>query len=127
MSTGRSAAWVLKRCADTAAAAFHLLDVWRKSSKQAERHRRPDGARHMVLLAWAFAPSISGGVYRPASLARYAARAGWRVTVIAGPSETQSDAGTALLEYVGKDVRILRVPDSATRIIPSYRLFPSID
>ena len=40
---------------------------------------------HLLLLAWSFPPEINGGVYRPVSLAKYAARAGWRVTVSSGP------------------------------------------
>jgi hypothetical protein len=42
--------------------------------------------RHLVILAWFFAPDINGGVYRPAALARNARDNGYRVTVFASPA-----------------------------------------
>jgi glycosyltransferase involved in cell wall biosynthesis len=93
-------------------------------------HRRRSRAaalpRHLLLLAWTFPPRTSGGVFRPAALARYATQRGWRVTVIceAEPPKSSS-AGRHMLEYVGPSARILRVSPSTLR--PSYRAFPSVD
>ena len=42
-------------------------------------------APHLLLFAWSFPPELNGGVYRPVSLAKYAVRAGWRVSVASGP------------------------------------------
>lgn len=82
--------------------------------------------RHLLLLAWLFPPRISGGVYRPAALARYARERGWDVTVITGPAPADPDAaGRYMLDYVGQDVRVLEVPDGEFKT--SYRAFPRVD
>lgn len=80
----------------------------------------------LLILVGEFAPAIAGGVYRPAALARYAHQAGRDVTVVtaAAPSEP-SQAGLALLDYVGTAVHIERF--SASGLAPSFRLFPQID
>lgn len=87
----------------------------------------PEPARpHLLLLAWLFPPHISGGVYRPSALVKYARKRGWDVTVIAGSSsEPVTEAGQAMLDYVGGDVEIHRV--TSPTLVPSYRFFPRID
>lgn len=87
---------------------------------------RRANTRHLLLLAWFFPPTISGGVYRPLSFARRAAELGWQVTVIAGPAPQQaSSAGEHLLRGLPSSVRVLRISESELK--PSYRLFPQID
>lgn len=82
--------------------------------------------RRMLLLASQFAPEISGGVYRPAALAKYATQSGWNVTVVTrAATAIPSDAGLALLDYVGPDVQIERFFPSS--LSPFYRLFSQID
>jgi glycosyltransferase involved in cell wall biosynthesis len=77
---------------------------------------------HLLLFAWHFPPAINGGVYRPHSLARHAAKAGWRVTVLAGPlGEMESAAGIELAQSLPPAVKVCRAPASPT---PSYRLIP---
>ena len=82
--------------------------------------------RRFVLLVTGFPPDISGGVYRPASLAKYAPQFGWNPTVVTHPAPTaHSEAGNALLEYVGPHARVLRTP--AEPLQPSHRLFLQVD
>ncbi|MBK8918975.1 MAG: glycosyltransferase [Azonexus sp.] len=73
-----------------------------------------------------FAPAITGGVYRPAALARHLVQAGMEVEVLAvtGP-EVPTPAGLQLLEQIGAAVLIHRIPES-TRVT-SYRFFPRVD
>jgi glycosyltransferase involved in cell wall biosynthesis len=80
---------------------------------------------HLLLFAWSFPPEINGGVYRPTSLAKYAVRAGWRVTVSAGPLTGQpSAAGIDLRNSLPDTVGIFRaLPAPPT----SYKLLPKID
>lgn len=88
-------------------------------------HIRPRAAArteltpHLLLMAWAFPPEVGGGVDRPAALAKYAARAGWKVTVIASPLDNP-----ALLAEAPKKVHVIRVPPA---LRASYRLLPKID
>jgi glycosyltransferase involved in cell wall biosynthesis len=82
--------------------------------------------RHLLLLAWAFPPRTGGGVYRPAALARYASRRGWRVTVLSARApEVVGTAGRHILDYVGSAARILPVTTPTLR--PSHRGFPNVD
>ena len=77
---------------------------------------------HILLFAWDFPPAINGGVYRPHSLAKHAAKAGWQVTVLSGPLEEQEGAaGVDLLKSLPPAVKIFRAPRAQA---PSYRLIP---
>lgn len=114
---------LISRAVDSALAHWRLL---------AEGLRRPARSpavpsdRRLLLLVSEFAPAIAGGVYRPAALARYATDMGWQVTVVTGPAPASpTEAGQRLLEYIGDEVRIVRT--TASRLRPSYRLFPDID
>lgn len=122
----------LKRIANSG----RLLASWAKLRASAipslQMPLRPNGntapqdlggrSPHLLLFAWHFPPAINGGVYRPHSLARYAAKAGWRVTVLAGPlEETESAAGIELAQSLPPAVRVCRAPAPST---PSYRLIP---
>lgn len=82
--------------------------------------------RQLLLLAWQFPPQVTGGVYRPLSFARYAAKRGWNVTVLCSNAPDKiSPAGQYLLEQLPVDVRILRVkPNDETF---SYAYFPKLD
>lgn len=90
-------------------------------------HKQAKGDRkHILILVWEFPPHVSGGVYRPAALARYMARSGWRVTVLCkAPPENITEAGQYLKEYVGPSVEYLYIQPSTLQ--PSYRAFPSVD
>ena len=80
---------------------------------------------HLLLIAWSFPPEINGGVYRPVALAKYAVRAGWKVTVTSGPLKSpQSEAGIELLNSLPSTVGIFRaLPAPPT----SYKLLPKVD
>jgi glycosyltransferase involved in cell wall biosynthesis len=80
---------------------------------------------HLLLFAWSFPPEISGGVYRPVSLVKYALRAGWRVTISSGHLKDQpSAAGIDLLNSLPASVGISRaLPPLPT----SYKLLPVVD
>lgn len=80
-----------------------------------------------LLLAWAFPPAITGGVYRPLSWARYSSCKGWNLSVLAGPNTTSpSLPGLLLLENLPQEVDIWRInPNTAPR--PSYKFFPRVD
>lgn len=83
------------------------------------------GQPRLALFAWLFPPLISGGVYRPTALVRYAVTAGWKINVIAGPVPYKpSAAGIYLLGQVPSSVTITRVPE-----YPSQPFFwlPSLD
>lgn len=83
------------------------------------------GQPRLALFAWLFPPLISGGVYRPTALVRYAATAGWKVNVIAGPVPYKpSAAGIYLLGQIPSSVTITRVPEYPSR--PLFWL-PSLD
>lgn len=81
---------------------------------------------NVAILLWEFAPSITGGVYRPAALTRELIKDGYNVRIIAGPAPSEiTEAGKELLEHIGKDISIHRF--SASNLKPSYRYFPQID
>ena len=63
-------------------------------------------------------PQINGGVYRPVSLAKYAVRAGWRVTVATGPLKgAPSAAGLDLLNSLpAKGWHFPRIAGSANKL-----------
>lgn len=114
---------MIGRLIDTVTATWQYLQL-RGSPPRVDPVRPSD--RRFILLATGFPPDISGGVYRPASLARYAPDLGWVPTVVTHPAPTTfSEAGDALLEYVGPRARVLRTP--AHPLLPSHRLFPQVD
>ncbi|MDP3498319.1 MAG: Glycosyltransferase involved in cell wall bisynthesis [Candidatus Nitrotoga sp. LAW] len=74
------------------------------------------GEPRLALFAWLFPPLISGGVYRPTALVRYAAMADWKVNVIAGPTPYKSSAaGIYLLGQIPSSVTITRVLEYPSR------------
>jgi glycosyltransferase involved in cell wall biosynthesis len=83
----------------------------------------------LLLLTWAFSPTISAGVYRPLSLVKYGQEFGWEVSVISGPApENIKPAGIHLLKSLPKNAKILRLgQNKISRIIPSYNYFPRVD
>lgn len=69
--------------------------------------------RHLLLTAWAFPPARTSGVYRAAGIADAFIRAGWDVTVLAGPAALFRANGVAdetLLETVDPRVNVMEVP-----------------
>lgn len=64
----------------------------------------------VVLISWDFPPNASTGVHLPVSFARYAAEAGWQVSVVCGPGPSEpAPAGIELSDSLPKDVKIHRV------------------
>src|SRR5665213_233012 len=114
------------RLIDAGLANLQLVRAWNAAYRARPRSEDRQNQRNLLILAWEFAPQIAGGVYRPAALSKYAARAGWKVTVVSGPAPAQpSSAGCALREYVGASVRTLQI--NAPQLTPSYKLFPDVD
>jgi len=101
--------------------------AWLARTTVTRRLMRGDSPRRrLLLLAWLFPPTISGGVYRPAALARYAIERGWQVTVVCGPEPAEmSPAGRYMLDYVGPHVEVIRVKPETLR--PSWKIFPRVD
>jgi len=101
---------------------------WGKASLRARlghSRKAAQGTKHLLLIASDFPPYVSGGIYRPLALTRYAIQHGWRVTVLT--YETRDNAfpsGTRLLESVPKEVRVLRIAQPT--VVPSYNWFPKI-
>lgn len=112
----------VRTLADTAHAYAWLFGgALRVPKRKPEREPR----RHLLLLAWAFPPEITGGTYRPAGIVRYALRRGWSVTVVAGPHpQVVGPAGRYLLDYVGTGARLFNL--AAPRLRPSHRFFPRV-
>ncbi len=85
-----------------------------------------DYGKHLVLLAWEFPPAVTGGVYRPTSLARYASQKGWEVTVVCGPAPGNcTAAGTYLAEGIPENVTVHHI--AATPNGPHPAPLPHID
>lgn len=103
--------------------------AWRSGTRNEESDRSGrDPARllQLVVLAGTFPPEVSGGVYRPLALAKYAALSGWRVTVLAGRIRQKvGEAGEYLLRHLPKDAAVCR-PDGA-ELRPVGRLLPRLE
>ncbi len=88
--------------------------------------------RHILIVTWDFPPADSTGVHLPASIARHAALAGWRVSVVCAPAPTAASAGgQELAESIPPAVRALRVDGRMAtahhaRLHPAWGV-PSID
>ena len=68
--------------------------------------------RSMLLFVWEFPPQVTGGVYRPASWAKYAADANWTVSVLCSEAScTPSLAGVYLERSIPHEVQIHRIAD----------------
>lgn len=110
---------------------FNTAAAWTRYGRQrlqcAVGVRRPAAdTPHLLLLAWLFPPTISGGVYRPLSFVRHAASQGWKVTVVAGPvGDTVGEAGAYLASQLPDSVQVLRLP--AGHEVVSHSAFPRID
>lgn len=80
----------------------------------------------VCLLAWYFPPTVTGGSYRPAALARYGTEAGLPFTVISGPLyEDPSAAGRYLARKIPSDVQVVRCPPPDLR--PLDGALPALD
>ena len=113
----------LAKLLDTARFYARWFAIW---AMHPRRSRGSPSERHAVLMVTGFPPDISGGAYRPASLARYAHRSGWKLTVVSLPVPVDvGDAGRRLRAYAGDDVQVLRTPDDPLN--PSHRLVPRVD
>ncbi len=116
----------------TLSTAFSTLAAYRELATAALRcqfppaRRATPGEARVGIVVWDFAPSISGGVYRPAALARHLAHEGFDTQVVAGPAPAQpSPAGQQLLAQLGGKVAIQRVSESSRAT--SFRFFPRTD
>lgn len=107
------------------------LAPWQRYRNVLSECRRPAAlsgtrSRHMLLLAWFFPPFITGGVYRPTALVRYASAAGWSVTVLAGPEPEQpSAAGRYLAASLPASVTTYRIAEHDPDPYPRY--WPRVD
>lgn len=82
--------------------------------------------KNLLLLAWLFPPTVSGGVYRPLSIARTAIANGWEVTVVAGPIPEQiTEAGSYLLSRLPANVKVINIKPNTLK--PTFRFFPRCD
>lgn len=87
---------------------------------------RSSNRKHLLILAWWFPPTISGGVYRPLSFARYANARGWKVTVLCfSEPNPPSEAGKYLLEQLPGEVEVIRINNNSRPL--SYNYFPKVD
>lgn len=88
--------------------------------------RSPARLPHLAVLVRTFPPEVTGGVYRPLALAKYAAASGWRVTVLAGRiRESVGEAGEYLLRHLPKEAAVHRPAGSELR--PMRRLLPRLE
>ncbi|WP_326539105.1 glycosyltransferase [Pseudorhodoferax sp.] len=86
----------------------------------------PPTRKHLLLLAWEFAPTVSGGVYRPLSFVQHAVSQGWQVTVVASvPTGPIGEAGAHLAAQIPASVKVIRVAPSTRQV--SHVAFPRID
>ncbi|MGB5832309.1 MAG: glycosyltransferase [Thiohalocapsa sp.] len=103
----------------------HALFYEVKRQLAAEKSATSFG-RQLLLLTIDFPPKVSGGVYRPAALVKYASAAGYKVSVIAASSNAPTTrAGLDLLKYIGDEPRVIMF--TPPQINPSVRFFPYID
>ncbi len=67
--------------------------------------------KNLILLAWEFPPLITGGVYRPLSLVKYAAeREQFEIFVITGSQPNNpNDAGKYLLKQIPENIQIIPI------------------
>lgn len=103
--------------------------AWRGGPRGRESHGSDSEAArvpHLVVLLQAFPPEVSGGVYRPLALAKYAAQFGWRVTVLAGRvRQDVGEAGEYLLRHLPVDAAVHRPDGPELRF--GRRLLPRLD
>lgn len=104
-------------------AGFLLFNIWAKSFLST---RTLSEEKHLLLLAWAFPPDVSGGVYRPLSIVKYCLNTDWEITVFAGPNpQNITNAGICLAESI--DLSCVHRCEKITKLKPSYSLFPRVD
>lgn len=90
------------------------------------KNNKSSKKKHLLILAWLFPPTISGGVYRPLSFARYATTRGWKVSVLCfNDPASPTEAGRYLLEQLPSDVEVIRINKNLLPL--SYEHFPRVD
>jgi glycosyltransferase involved in cell wall biosynthesis len=88
--------------------------------------RKPGSTRTALLLAPSFPPHVSGGSYRPLSLAQHGPRLGWDMVVVGPGSENLPDAvAQQLLASVPSSVLVAQMPPESG--YARARLLPRID
>lgn len=98
-----------------------LVDTKFKAIQSPEKFNK-----NIILLAWEFPPQITGGVYRPASFARYASNAGWNTMVLSGPApESVTPAGSYIENTIPEAVAVHRISVADKGSIPW--LLPNVD
>ncbi len=82
--------------------------------------------KDVLIVTRAFPPQITGGVFRPFSLAKYASRAGISVSVVCAEydKEHHHPAGRELLDALPEHVKVIRINSD---LLPSYEAFPRVD
>jgi len=111
----------IKTLLDTAKGYYHWINLYSIPNSATMISSRND----LMILTQAFPPRITGGVFRPFSLAKYAFKAGWDVSVICGPAtDSKHPAGKELLNKLPKEIKIIR---TISNLAPSYKLYPKVD
>ena len=88
--------------------------------------KEPARLPHLVVLLQAFPPDVSGGVYRPLALAKYAQQFGWRMTVLAGRvRQNVGETGEYLLRHLPGEVAVHRPDGPELRF--GRRFLPRLD
>jgi len=73
----------------------------------------PEQSKNLLLVSYYFPPMGMGGVQRAAKTAKYFARAGWNVTVLAAVSGSYPSADNSLLDDMPDEVKVVRIADLA--------------
>ncbi|WP_062071026.1 glycosyltransferase [Demequina sediminicola] len=69
--------------------------------------------KHLLYIAWGFAPARTGGVYRAVATANAFVEAGWKVTVLAAPEDSYEryiGVDMSMNDAVDPRVNVVRVP-----------------
>jgi glycosyltransferase involved in cell wall biosynthesis len=98
--------------------------VW--GARPPRTHRDDGRPRHLLLIVRTFPPEVTGGVFRPHAIARYAGEQGWRTTVLAGRIKQETgSAGDYLVRSLPDQVRICRPAERP--LAPIARLVPRVN
>ncbi len=111
--------------ADTASSWMQYLQL--KLSARLQTLQRLPTSDEVLMLAWQFPPDVSGGVYRPLSIANYFARSSQPITVVSrAVNDRTVSAGEALLKRLDPRVKVHRLTKVRQKQ-PSFRGFPRVD
>jgi glycosyltransferase involved in cell wall biosynthesis len=71
----------------------------------------PRQSKNLLLVSYYFPPMGMGGVQRAAKTAKYFARAGWNVTVLAAAAGLYLSSDNSLLDDIPQTVKVVRIAD----------------